>query len=174
MRAHLDIEISVLRTIMVADSNAKALLTRLTQEHFTCPELAQIFVAIEAMYEKAGRVPDHQTIMNADQFQEMSGFPLIEDPDEVIPSRQPLQTKNQIKYVLHEMDANIAVKGMEEKILPVLDKLSRDLPNMIADATSATGIGWTEDGPEPSNGLALNPGKATPRRLCGVRILPAR
>ena len=75
MRAHLDMEISVLRTIMVADSNAEALLRRLTQEHFTCPEFAQIFVAIEAMYEKAGRVPDHQTVMNADQFQDMSGEP---------------------------------------------------------------------------------------------------
>lgn len=133
MRPFLDLEVSILRTIMEANSASKTLLKSLSPEHFTCRELGTIFLAMQAMWEKSGRVPDHQTVLASGQFQELEGMALIDEPEDAVPARRPLKSKNAIKSALNEMEANLAVRGVLDRIDPLYSKLSNGLDSMSAD-----------------------------------------
>ncbi|MHC4707077.1 MAG: hypothetical protein ACYS8I_08340 [Planctomycetota bacterium] len=134
MRHTLDREIAVINTIMLADKNAEPFLRLLTEEHFICPEVREFFIGINAMYQRSGVVPDRQAVLLGPQFQEMVALPLFEvaptHPDD---PKQSFKNSRQIKNAIHEMEADLAIKGVEEEINPLYDRLSQDLCTMSAD-----------------------------------------
>lgn len=129
----LDLEIRVLHTIVAAGDHSRRLLDELSEEHFTSPEAGTLFSGIKAMYERRDRVPDFETLLTLPQFENEPAMNHLTGPDAALPGRGPLTTAAQVDDVLHEMEANRAMRDLEEKVGSLLGRLGREGGSMTAE-----------------------------------------